>query len=454
MGPPADMGRAGDVHVLNENAEMTGRGGAIPAAATSPRALVLGLLFAANVVNYIDRQIVTILQEPIKADLGLSDTQLGLLTGLSFALFYATLGVPIARLADRHSRTRIIAGSITLWSVMTAACAAAGNFWTLLLCRCGVGVGEAGLSPSAHSMISDYYEPHRRASALAVYSAGIQAGVMLGFLLGGAINHLFGWRAAFIVIGAPGLLLALAFRLLIKEPPRGRFDDPAAVQPQPGGLGATVALLWRNRPFRFAALACGFHALVLYGHGHWAPPFLGRVHNMAISEIAMWLALLAAIPGGVGIWVSGIMADRAEQARPGGRLRVAIWSIALLIPCEIAYVMAPTAPLALAMSVATHFLAGFYLAPVLAFAHGRVGSQLRASASAMVLLALNLIGLGIGPVLVGGISDLLAAQGLGPESIRFALLAIIPAQLVALALFTLARRSESAEIAVSPRGSA
>lgn len=411
----------------------------------SSRALVLALLFAANVVNYIDRQIVTILQEPIKADLGLSDTQLGLLTGLSFALFYATLGVPIARLADRHSRTRIISGSITLWSLMTAACAAAGNFWTLLLCRCGVGVGEAGLSPAAHSMISDYYEPSRRASALAIYSSGIQAGVMLGFLFGGAINHFFGWRIAFIAVGIPGLLLALAFKLLIKEPPRGRFDVEVQPQARSDTMRATTAMLWRNRPFRFAALACGFHAIVLYGHGHWAPPFLARVHGMDLTEIAMWLALLAALPGGIGIWVSGIVADRAEQARRGGRLKVATWSIALLIPCEIAYVLAPSAHLALFLSALTHFLGGFYLAPVLAFAHGSVGPQFRASASAMILLALNLIGLGIGPLLVGALSDFFAATGMDSASIRMALLALIPAQLVALTLLFAAHGEESAE---------
>lgn len=210
-------------------------------------------------------------------------------------------------------------------------------------------------------------------------------------------------------------------------------------------MRATTAILWRNRPLRFAALACGFHAIVLYGHGHWAPPFLARVHGMDLTEIAMWLALLAALPGGIGIWVSGIVADRAEQTRRGGRLKVATWSIALLIPCEIAYVLAPSAHLALFLSALTHFLGGFYLAPVLAFAHGSVGPQFRASASAMILLALNLIGLGIGPLLVGALSDFFAASGMDSASIRMALLALIPAQLVALTLLFAAHREESVE---------
>jgi MFS family permease len=222
------------------------------------------LLFLAYVINYIDRQIVTILQEPIKADLNLSDTQLGLMTGLSFALFYATLGVPIARIADRKSRSRLIAWAITVWSAMTAACAAVSGFWSLLACRMGVGIGEAGLSPPAHSLISDYYEPAKRATAMAIYSIGIQVGVFVGFLAGGAINHFFGWRMAFLVVGVPGLLLAVLIRFTMREPERGRFDVPAmpAKGAEPGSF-ATLAALWRIRPFRFAALASGFHALVL-----------------------------------------------------------------------------------------------------------------------------------------------------------------------------------------------
>ncbi|OGT55049.1 MAG: hypothetical protein A3E01_11810 [Gammaproteobacteria bacterium RIFCSPHIGHO2_12_FULL_63_22] len=411
------------------------QGQASPSAAARRYALLL--LFLAYVVNYIDRQIVTILQEPIKADLGLSDTQLGLMTGLSFALFYATLGIPIARIADRHSRTRLIAGAITLWSAMTAACAAAGNFWTLLMLRMGVGVGEAGLSPPAHSLISDYYEPERRATAIGIYSVGIQVGVFLGFLAGGVINHFFGWRMAFLVVGLPGLLLALLIRFTMREPPRGQFDPPADRAGAPGneGLFASLAALWRIRPFRYAAFASGFHALVLYGHGHWAPPYLGRLHAMPLHEIAFWLAILAVLPGALGIWLSGIAADWLVRRSPKGRLWVASGSLALLIPFEIAYALAGSPGLALAMSAITHFLGGAYLAPTIAFAHSQVTPRQRASASAVLLLGLNLIGLGIGPMLVGLLSDAATAQGFGTAGLRYALLAIIPSQFVALALF-------------------
>lgn len=418
----------------------------IAAVSAGQRRYALALLFLAYVVNYIDRQIVTILQEPIKADLGLSDTQLGLMTGLSFALFYATLGVPIARIADRRSRSRLIASAITLWSVMTAACAAAGSFWTLLLCRMGVGVGEAGLSPPAHSLISDYYEPERRATALGLYSVGIQVGVFLGFVAGGLINHYFGWRMAFLVVGLPGLLLAVLIRFTMREPPRGQFDPPGAADGASESLPATLAALWRIRTFRFAALACGFHALTLYGHGHWAPPYLGRVHALPLPEIAFWLALLAVLPGALGIWIGGILADRLARRSDKGRLWVAAGSLALLIPFEIAYALAPDVAMVLTMSTVTHFLGGMYLAPTIAFAHSQVEPRQRASASAVLLLGLNLIGLGLGPMLVGLLSDAAIARGMGSEGLRYALLAVLPSQLVALALFLRAGRSAPAPV--------
>jgi MFS family permease len=413
----------------------------VAVAAPARRGFVLALLFGANVINYIDRQIVTILQDPIKADLGLSDTQLGLLTGLSFALFYATLGVPIARLADRHRRSRIIAVSIALWSVMTALCAAAGSFATLLLCRIGVGVGEAGLSPSAHSLITDTYEPRRRAAALAVYSAGIQIGVMLGFLLAGWIHSMFGWREAFFAVGLAGLPIALLCGFLIPEPQRGRFDAPETRQAGAESLPGALRQIWANRPCRFAILACGFHAIVLYGHGHWAPPFLGRIHGMALRDIALALALLASLCGGLGIWISGLVADRANRSGPGGSVRVAGWSLVALIPCELGYVLSSTTEATLAFSVLTHFLGGFYLAPMIAFAHERVGPSQRALASALLLLSINLVGLGIGPLAVGWLSDTFSAAGFGTAGLRYALLAVMPAQLAALALFGMALAS-------------
>ncbi len=398
----------------------------------------LFLLFCAYVINYIDRQIVTILQEPIKADLGLSDTQLGLMTGLSFALFYATMGLPMARLADRYPRRSVIAGATLLWSGMTMTCAAAGNFVTLLLCRMGVGVGEAGLSPPAHSLISDYYPPHQRAGALGIYSSGIQVGVMLGFLLGGTINHYFGWRMAFLAVGLPGIVLALLIRFTMREPPR--IDVPAPGAGEADGMLAAMSQLWQVKPFRLIALACGFHTLVLYGQGHWAPPYLGRVHGMELRDIAFWLALLSIGPGALGLWLAGLLADRLQRTTANAGLIVAMGSIALLLPLEAAFVLAPDGRSALLISIGTHFLGGAYLAPVIAHSHAMFGSHQRALASAVLLLSLNLIGLGVGPLLVGGLSDHFAASQ-GGRALPLAMLAILPAQVLALALFWLSSRA-------------
>jgi MFS family permease len=417
---------------------MLGEGAAEQAPSAGARRYAMGLLFTAYVVNYIDRQIVTILQEPIKADLGLSDTQLGLMTGLAFALFYATMGVPIARIADRRSRRGVIAAATALWSAMTMACGAAGSFATLLFARVGVGVGEAGLSPPAHSLISDYYPPEKRGAALGLYSSGIQVGVMLGFLIGGLMQHYFGWRAAFLVVGAPGLLLALLIRFTLVEPQRGRFDPAPSVAPL--GFGAALRELWSIKPFRYAAFACGFHTMVLYGHGHWSPPYLGRVHDMPLPQIGMWLAILAIGPGALGLWLSGVISDRLQRRYARARIWVPIGSMLLLIPFEIAYVLAPSVEVALVCSAVTHFLGGVYLAPTIAFAHSLVGPTLRASASAMLLLGLNLIGLGVGPLLVGRVSDLLMSTE-GVDSVRYAMLAVVPAQAIALVFFALAARN-------------
>jgi MFS family permease len=252
---------------------------------------------------------------------------------------------------------------------------------------------------------------------------------------------------AFLVVGLPGLLLALLVRFTMREPRRGQFDPHDAATVDHSGFGESIAELWRNRAFRLAAFACGFHALVLYGHGHWAPPYLGRVHAMPLSEIAFWLAILAVLPGALGIWISGVVSDRLEQRAGWSRLRIASISLLLLIPFEIAYTLASDAALALVLSAVTHFLGGFYLAPTIAFVHGQVGARQRASASAILLLCLNLIGLGVGPLFVGLISDLAAAQGLGSDGLRYAMLAIIPSQAVALILFRQADTARQSQIA-------
>lgn len=401
----------------------------------------LFLLFCAYTINYVDRQVITILQDPIKRDLGLSDTQLGLLTGLSFALFYAVMGIPMALLADVRSRKRIIVVSMVAWSLMTALCAAARSFAALLTFRIGVGVGEAGLTPAAHSLISDYYPPERRASAMAIYSASGTVGLMVGFLAGGWINEFFGWRAALLVAGVPGLVLAAVIWLTMREPPRGRFDpQPSPTSSPPNKPGASLAVLAGNPAFCCLALACGLHTFVTYGQGNWFPPFLGRVHGMSSGELGTWLAVLSVGPGLLGMVSVGYVADWLAKRRPQARMEVAIGCVALCMPFEAAAVLAEDRYAALAFSAGSFFFAGAYLGPSIAAAYAIIPASVRATASAVILLGVNLIGFGLGPLVTGGLSDYWHDKGLGADSLRYAMLAIIPAQLAAIGLFALAIR--------------
>jgi MFS family permease len=400
------------------------------------RRYALGLLACGYVVNYVDRQVISILQDPIKADLGLSDTQLGLMTGLSFALFYAVMGVPMARLADLRSRKRIVAASMALWSLMTALCAATTSFSTLLLFRIGVGVGEAGLTPSAHSLISDYYEPRRRVSALAIYSAAGPVGLMIGFLAGGWLNQFFGWRTAILVIGLPGLAFALLVWLTMKEPRRGQFDPPGGLVSAVAGSegNGSLATLWRNPAFRCLALGCAFHTLVTYGQGNWTAPFFGRVHGLSLGQIGTWLALLSVGPALAGMLGTGYFADWLCKRRPQARLEVAMASMILIIPFEVLAFRATTVNGAFAWLAGCFFFAGAYLAPSIAAAQDMLPSSLRASASAIIMLGINLIGLGMGPLIVGFLSDHWAKSGAGSESLRYAMLAVVPAELLGAAM--------------------
>ncbi|MCE7798662.1 MFS transporter [Sphingobium sufflavum] len=395
------------------------------------RRYALFLLFCAYTINYVDRQVITILQDPIKAELGLTDTQLGLMTGLSFALFYAVLGVPIARLADRHSRTMIITISMTLWSAMTALCATAGSFTTLLLYRIGVGVGEAGLTPPAHSLLSDYYEPEKRAAALSIYSSAGTVGMMIGLLAGGLINQYFGWRPAIWIVGLPGLLLALITWTTLKEPRRGQYDDPALeiAAASRDGLWDGLATLARNPAFVCLMLGCGFHTFVNYGIGNWTAPFLGRIHGLSSAQIGIWLAVLAVGPGLIGMIGTGYIADWLSRTRPHARLEVAAAAMILSIPFQTGALLATDATGALLILSGSFVTAGAYLGPCIAAAHALVPPSLRASASAMIMLGVNLIGLGLGPLAVGLLSDLWA--GAGDNALRYAMLAIVPGEIVA-----------------------
>ena len=282
-----------------------------PYASRNARYYAVGLLTLVYTFNFIDRQLLAILQESIKLDLSLSDSQLGLLTGFAFAVFYVTAGIPIARWADRSNRRNIIALAIGLWSLMTALSGMAQNYAQLLVARIGVGVGEAGGSPPAHSIISDIFPAHKRASALSFYSTGVNIGILFGFLAGGWLNEFFGWRVAFMVVGVPGLLIALLVRTTLAEPIRG-LAEQRTVADEPVPLGTVLSLLWSRSSFRHMALAGALNAFAGYSTSSWTASFMIRSHNMTTGELGTWLALIMGLGGAIGVLFGGITWIKSE----------------------------------------------------------------------------------------------------------------------------------------------
>lgn len=384
------------------------------------RRYVLSILVVVYTFNFIDRQILSILLEPIKNDLQVSDTALGALSGFAFALFYATLGIPIARLADRSSRRNLIAIALTVWSGMTALSGLAQNYWQLLAARIGVGVGEAGCSPPAHSMIADYYPAHQRATALGIYALGIPLGILFGFIAGGWIEQFFGWRVAFFVVGIPGLVLAIIFRLTVREPPRGLAEGRVMAVTQPS-VTETFGYLWAKKSFRHLAIGGALTAFVGYGLTTWAPSFLSRSHGMSSGEIGTWLGLILGIPGGIGIVLGGFLADKFGSRDTRWFLWIVSVALVLSTPFAVGVYLSPTATGALIFLMLPVLLGNFYQATTFSQTQGLVPLGMRAVAAAVLLFIINIVGLGLGPQAVGIVSDLLKPE-YGDDSVRYALM--------------------------------
>lgn len=372
------------------------------------RNYVVWLLFVIYVFNYVDRQILSIVLEPIKQEFDLHDWQLGMLSGLAFAAFYSTLGIPIARMADTRNRVNIITASIVIWSAFTVFCGMSKNFWHLLFARIGVGIGEAGCSPSAYSIISDYVEPKKRATALSIYSMGVYGGSALGFLVGGLVAHEYGWRAAFYTVGLPGLIVALILKFTVKEPPRG-FSEPTPVaHAEPPPFKQVMGNLWAKKSFRHLSLAAGLHAFVSYGLSSFYSPFFMRSHGMSLGDVGAWLSMVVALGGLSGTYLGGLWCDRYYARTQDPRWYVWIPAITLVIVVPFGLVVyslndSTAALLSLIFYIA---LAAAYLGPSIASTHRLVGLRERALASAFLLLILNFIGLGLGPMFTGALSDL------------------------------------------------
>jgi len=420
-----------------------------PYASSRASYYALGILTLVYSFAFIDRQLLAILQESIKADLGLSDSHLGLLTGFAFALFYVTAGIPIARLADNSSRLNIVSISIFVWSFMTAISGAAQNFVQLLLARIGVGIGEAGGNAPSQSMISDIFPPHKRATALGIYFTGVNIGIMFGFLLGGWLNEVFGWRMAFVIVGVPGILLALIVRFTLVEPARGVVDNKT-VGSDPTTFREVVSLLWKRRSFRHLAMGNALAALVVYGVSSWIASYMIRSHGMDTTELGLWLAMILGVGGAIGVLTGGFASDRLGVRDK--RWYVWIPGIAGLISLPLgAYVyLAETAQAALLFAVIPGILSVVFLGPTMAAVHALVGSRMRAMSSAITSLIVNIIGLGGGPFIIGVLSDYLEPS-LGNESLRYAMLCVIPvAQIWACSHFFLASKTLREDMAAAP----
>lgn len=404
---------------------------------------VLLVLTGMYAFNFIDRQILVILQEPIKAELGLTDTQLGLLTGLTFAFFYVTLALPIANLADQKNRRNIITISLSLWSLMTAVSGLAQNFVQLALARIGVGIGEAGGSPPAHSIISDYFSEEKRANAFGVYSSGLYFGYMLGFLLGGWLNESLGWRMTLILVGVPGILYAVLIQLTVKEPPRGLSEKNYTAQKST--ISEVFKVLFSKKSFIFLAVGAGLHTFVGYGTGNFSPSFLARVHGMSTGEIGMWLAYAIGGGGVIGSYLGGWLA--AKYGKMDKRYYIWIPIVAILIsPCVfLVTLFSGDKILALVIYIIPNICFSIFSAPFLVLTHGLVKPHQRAMSSAIFFLILNCIGLGLGPLCTGMLSDALTPM-YGDFAIRYALLIVAAFDIIAVVFLYQASRFINADL--------
>ncbi|MFO0688822.1 MAG: MFS transporter [Myxococcota bacterium] len=410
----------------------------------------LGLLVLLHVVNYVDRQILAVLLVPIQQALQVSDTAMGFLSGLAFALFYTTAGVPIARIADRGIRRDVIVWGTVVWSAMTALCGAARSFAELAVARVGVGIGEASLHPAAHSLIADYFPPNRRATALGLFNVGGNVGVMFGFIAGGYLGETFGWRAAFLIVGLPGLAAALLTRLRLIEPPRGLSEGRVDDEPIPR-FREVVSFMLGRPTIRHIGLAAAFYVFAAYGFTIWGATFLIRVHGLSLSQTGLWMGLVQGLGGGFGTFAGGFIADRLVGRDPRFLCWIPALGGLLAMPLLVVFLFAPTAPLALAGYAPAMVCALFFVGPTYALVQSLARLRMRAQAAALVLLTMNLIGLGVAPLVVGALNDALSLR-FGDEAVRYSLLATAATSLWAVVHSLLAARTVRADLAAMTGG--
>ena len=364
--------------------------------------LILGLVYT---FSYLDRQIVAILAEPIKNDLNLTDTQVGMLSGLMFALFYTAFGIPVAWLADRKNRVRIVALACFLWSVFSGLCGLAQNFTHLVIARIGVGVGEAGGSSPSMSIIADYFPPHKRGGAISLFSLGVPLGATIGVAFGAWVAGEYGWRTAFIAVAIPGVLLSLLLLLLVREPKRGRYDPPAEVKAEPASMKECIETYKKTPTLSLLLLSAGTYSFVFNAFGAWAPALLMRAKGATLEDISVYYSVVFGLAMAIGMFASGFLADRFALRRVSAYAIFPAVALAIGVPFFVASVMADNWQLALGLLAVPMLMNMMFVAPGFAIVQNVAPANQRATASAILMFVNNLVGMGLGPLFVGALSQ-------------------------------------------------
>ncbi|MDB5422353.1 MAG: major facilitator superfamily 1 [Brevundimonas sp.] len=420
--------------------------------------VALSALWFIYVLNFLDRQLLSILAKPIQDTLQISDSQLGLLGGLYFAMFYCFIAIPVGWLADRTNRVAVLAIACGIWSAATMACGMAKGYGQFAVARMTVGFGEAGGVPPSYAIIADYFPPHRRGMALGLYNLGPPMGAALGIAFGATIAAAFSWRLAFLIIGAVGVVAAIAVVFIVKEPRRGGLDIPAgqvdgapAPAPVRAGFLETLKMFFTRPSLLLASFGSGATQFITYGLGNFATLFLMREKGMALSDVAIWYALVVGFGMGGGIFVSGWAIDKFTRVSKRAYGLIPAFSLILAIPFYCAFIWAPTWPLALAFLTLPTFLNYFYLSSSVALVQSEVRPNQRVMSGALLLLVMNFIGLGLGPTYVGAASDFFRATH-PDNSLQMALYTLIPFYFIAIGLFfwlarVLGRETPGTEVA-------
>ncbi len=397
------------------------------------------MLTLAYALNFLDRQIINILAESIKRDLQISDTQLGLLTGTAFGMFYSILGIPIARLADRTHRVRILSAALMVWSVFTGLCGLAASFTQLFIARLGVGIGEAGGTPASQSLLSDYFPASRRATALAIFSMGLPIGTALGFVVGGYLDALVGWRHALAIAAIPGVLLALVILWFLREPHRGAADgiDGTAMERPP--FGPAIRELLRKRGLLYPVIGGSCAIFVNYVCNAWLPAFYIRLHGMDVGQAGLWIGLCVMTGGSVGVLGGGILVDRCRPKMHSAEVIVPAVTTVIALIALFGVLLAETTRTAIVWMFVFYTFITAWMGPTNAVVQRTAPIRSRSLATGLQLLIGNIVSLAVGPALVGWLSDTFGRSH-GVEGLRLALLCVPAAGLIGAGFYIAARR--------------